>query len=66
MFQVLGFWMPGWQELLIVAFIALILFGSRLPKVMKDLGGSVSSFRKGLEEGADESVAANAGAAELK
>lgn len=66
MFQVYGFWMPGWQELLIIAFIALLLFGTRLPKVMKDLGSSVKDFRKGLEEGTADNVAANAGAAESK
>ncbi len=50
MLHVFGFWMPGWQELLIIAFIALLLFGARVPKIMKDLGSGVSSFRKGLQE----------------
>ena len=45
-----GFWMPGWQELLIIAFIAVLLFGHRLPKVMGDLGGSMKAFRRGLSE----------------
>ena len=48
------FGMPGWQELLIIAFIVLILFGSRLPKVMRDLGSSLGAFREGLKETAPE------------
>jgi len=54
MFQLYGFGMPGWQELLVVALIALLLFGGRLPKIMHDLGGSISSFRKGLNEASAE------------
>ena len=44
------FGMPGWQELLIIAFIVLILFGSRLPKVMRDMGKSVTSFKDGMND----------------
>ena len=50
MFQLFGFWVPGWRELLIVAFIALLLFGSRLPKVMFDLGSSVRELKKGMSD----------------
>ena len=45
-----GFWTPGWQELLIIAFIAVLLFGHRLPKLMGDLGQSISIFRQGLNQ----------------
>ncbi|MCA9144516.1 MAG: twin-arginine translocase TatA/TatE family subunit [Planctomycetaceae bacterium] len=38
----------GHTELLVVAFVALILFGNRLPKVMRSLGQSVNEFRHGL------------------
>ncbi len=41
----------GTAELLVIAFIALLLFGSRLPSVMRNLGSGVSEFKKGLEEG---------------
>ena len=47
------FGMPGLQELLIIGFIVLILFGSRLPKVMRDLGSSLGAFREGLKETTD-------------
>jgi len=39
----------GVQELLIVAFIVLILFGSRLPSVMRSLGQGVVEFKKGVQ-----------------
>lgn len=39
----------GTYELLIVAVIVLLLFGSRLPKVMRSLGQGVTEFKKGLQ-----------------
>jgi sec-independent protein translocase protein TatA len=35
-------------HLLIFAFIALLLFGNRLPSVMRSLGQGVVEFKKGL------------------
>ena len=35
--------------MLIVAFIALLLFGNRLPGVMRSLGQGVTEFKKGME-----------------
>lgn len=43
----------GTTELLIVGFIVLILFGSRLPGVMRSLGQGVVEFKKGVQ-GIDE------------
>ncbi len=40
--------MPGIQELLIIAAICLLLFGSRLPKVMGSLGQGITEFKKGV------------------
>ena len=40
----------GHLELLVVAFVGLILFGNRLPKVMRSLGQSVTEFKQGLHE----------------
>ena len=43
----------GWQELVIVLVIVLIIFGAgRLPEVAKSLGQGVKEFRK--EASADE------------
>ena len=41
-------------ELLIVALIVLVLFGSRLPKVMRSLGSSITEFKKGVNEGTED------------
>ena len=48
----------GWQELLIVLVIVLLLFGpKRLPQLGKTLGKTMKSLREGmegkLEDGAD-------------
>jgi len=40
--------MPGWPEMLIVALIILLLFGNRLPSVMRSLGRGVVEFKKGV------------------
>ena len=34
---------------LIILFVALLLFGKRLPEILRGLGGSVREFKKGLE-----------------
>ena len=40
----------GYQELMIIAVIAVILFGGRLPEVARSLGQTYQQFRKGLSE----------------
>ncbi|GAV22679.1 twin-arginine translocase TatA/TatE family subunit [Carboxydothermus pertinax] len=45
----------GWQELLVVLLIALIIFGpSKLPELGKAFGQTVKEFRKGAKEIQDE------------
>jgi sec-independent protein translocase protein TatA len=39
----------GHWELVVVAFVAFLLFGNRLPGVMKSAGSSLRSFREGME-----------------
>lgn len=41
--------MPGPLELLIVAFVMLLLFGNRLPGVMRSMGRGVVEFKKGIQ-----------------
>jgi sec-independent protein translocase protein TatA len=41
-------------QLIILLIIVLVLFGSRLPDAMKNLGSSFKSFKKGMAEGEDE------------
>lgn len=44
---------PGWPELVIVAIIVLLLFGKRLPGVMRSLGSSITQFKHGLHDESD-------------
>ncbi len=44
-----GFFSPGPTEMLIVAAIALLLFGNRLPSVMRLLGRGIVEFKKGVQ-----------------
>lgn len=37
-------------HLIIILIIALLLFGRRLPEIMRGLGSSVKEFRKGMNE----------------
>lgn len=37
---------------LIVGLVVLLLFGNRLPSVMRSLGQGMNEFKKGLEDGA--------------
>lgn len=54
----------GHYELLIVAGIALLLFGHRLPGVMRSLGRGVVEFKKGVNGVEDDME--NAGKVEKK
>lgn len=47
----------GPHELIIIAFIALLLFGSRLPKVMRSVGESISEFKRGIQSASDDVTA---------
>lgn len=46
--------MPGGWEWLVILIIALLIFGSRLPSVMRSLGSSIGEFKKGMTEGEPE------------
>ncbi len=38
----------GTWDLVIIAFIAMLLFGNRLPTMMRSLGEGVQEFKKGV------------------
>lgn len=48
------FGMPGHLELLIVAGVLLLLFGHRLPKIMRGLGQGIVEFKKGVNDISDD------------
>ena len=64
------FGLPGPWEAIIVAVIAMLLFGHRLPGMARSLGQGIVEFRKGLKgddkdkdqiEGGGDGDTANAG-----
>ncbi len=40
----------GTAELVVMAIIAVILFGSKLPEVARNVGNSYAQFRRGLSD----------------
>jgi sec-independent protein translocase protein TatA len=40
---------PGMMEMVIVGLIVLLLFGNRLPSVMRSLGKGITEFKKGVQ-----------------
>ena len=46
--------MPGPMEMLVIGVIVLLLFGNRLPSVMRSLGKGITEFKKGVSGIEDE------------
>ena len=52
--QLLAF-SPGPMEVMILGMVVLLLFGNRLPSVMRSLGVGITEFKKGIKgEGVTE------------
>lgn len=51
---------PGVLELVIVGVIVLLLFGKRIPSVMRSLGSSITEFKRGINDPAEDDEAADA------
>ncbi len=41
--------MPGPLEMIVVGIVVLLLFGNRLPSVMRSMGRSLTEFKKGVQ-----------------
>ena len=51
----LAFFGPGGYEWIVILIVALLLFGRRLPEVMRSMGQGVRQFKKGLND-VDEDI----------
>ncbi len=61
----LAYFMPGPMEMFIVALIVLLLFGNRLPSVMRSMGKGIVEFKKGVK-GIEDDVEQTSRADETK
>ena len=48
--DVLAVWVPGPLELTVILFVAMLIFGRRLPGMVGDMGKGIREFRKGIKE----------------
>ena len=56
-----GLAMIGTQEIMIIAGVAVLLFGgSKIPELMRGMGQGIKEFKSAANEAADASQAANA------
>ena len=44
----------GWQEIVILLVIGVVIFGKRLPEVGRNFGKSIVEFKKGIKGVGDE------------
>jgi sec-independent protein translocase protein TatA len=51
----------GPTELIIVAGIVLLLFGTRLPRVMRSLGEGIVEFKRGINSSEEDRISQSAG-----
>ncbi len=49
-----AFFNLGAPEAILIGLVALILFGPRLPSVMRSLGKGIVEFKKGIRDTEDE------------
>jgi sec-independent protein translocase protein TatA len=51
MLQTLAIGMPGPFEFMVIAGLALLIFGNRLPSVARNLAVGIREFKHGLKDG---------------
>ena len=54
----LAFFTPGPWQFVIVLLVVLVLFGNRLPSIMRSLGEGITEFKKGIKGGESDAEGA--------
>jgi sec-independent protein translocase protein TatA len=62
--SLLGFWMPGPAETIIILAVLVLLFGRRLPEIARNMGKSLTEFKNAIDEADKEAEKAAENATE--